>query len=242
MIVIPAIDIKGGRCVRLIQGAMDSETVFSEDPVAMAQQWESQGAERLHLVDLDGAVSGATVHYDLIERIIKAVKIPVQVGGGIRSLNRIEHYLSAGAAAVILGTAALQNEPLVKEATRKFPRRIIAGIDSKKGQVAVRGWTEVHPEEAATLAVRMEEAGVAALILTDIEKDGMLAGPNIGLFREIGMQVEIPIIASGGVTTLPQIQQLAEIPGVEGAIVGKALYTGALSLPKALAALRGEEA
>ncbi len=226
MILIPAIDIKGGRCVRLTQGAMDSETVFSEDPAAMAQQWESQGAERLHLVDL--------------ERIIKAVQIPVQVGGGIRDLERVERYLSAGAAAVILGTAALQNESLVKEATRKFPRRIIAGIDSKKGQIAVRGWTEVHPEEVETLAIRMQEAGVAALILTDIEKDGMLAGPNVGLFREIGMQVEIPIIASGGIATLPQIQQLVEIPGVEGAIVGKALYTGALSLPKALALLRGE--
>lgn len=240
MILIPAIDIKDGRCVRLTQGAMDSETVFSEDPVAMAQQWESQGAERLHLVDLDGAVSGSTVHYELIERIIKAVKIPIQVGGGIRSLNRIERYLSAGAAAVILGTAALQNELLVKEATKKFPRRIIAGIDSKQGQVAVRGWTEIYPEMVGTLALRMEEAGVAALILTDIEKDGMLAGPNFGLFQEIGMQVEIPIIASGGVTTLAQVKQLAEIPGVEGAIVGKALYTGALSLPKALSLLRGE--
>lgn len=240
MILIPAIDIKGGRCVRLAQGVMDSETVYSEDPAETARRWEAQGAERLHLVDLDGAVSGATVHYELIARIIKSVQIPVQVGGGIRSLDRVEKYLSAGAAAVILGTAALQNESLVKEATKKFPRRIIAGIDSKKGQVAVRGWTEVHPEEAASLAYRMQEAGVAALILTDIEKDGMLAGPNIALFREIGMQVEIPIIASGGVTTIQQIRQLSEIPGVEGAIVGKALYTGALSLTAALAALRGE--
>ncbi|MBI3803942.1 MAG: 1-(5-phosphoribosyl)-5-[(5-phosphoribosylamino)methylideneamino]imidazole-4-carboxamide isomerase [Nitrospirae bacterium] len=240
MILIPAIDIKGGRCVRLTQGAMDSETVYSEDPAEMARQWEAQGAERLHLVDLDGAVGGTTVHYELIAQMIKAVQIPVQVGGGIRDLERVERYLSVGAAAVILGTAALQNEALVKEATRKFPRQIIAGIDSKQGQVAVRGWTEIHPEEVATLAYRMQEAGVAALILTDIEKDGMLAGPNIDLFREIGMQVEIPIIASGGVTTLKQIQQLAEIPGVEGAIVGKALYTGALSLPKALAMLRGE--
>ncbi len=241
MILIPAIDIKEGRCVRLIQGAMDSETVYSEDPAAMARQWEAQGAERLHLVDLDGAVAGTTVHYDLIERIIKAVQIPVQVGGGIRDLERVERYLSAGAAAVILGTAALQNEPLVKEATRRFPRRIIAGIDSKKGEVAVRGWTEVHPESVGALALRMQDAGAAALILTDIEKDGMLAGPNLDLFREVGMQVEIPIIASGGVTTLSQIRQLADIPGVEGAIVGKALYTGALSLPAAQAMFRGEK-
>ncbi|MFY9271375.1 MAG: 1-(5-phosphoribosyl)-5-[(5-phosphoribosylamino)methylideneamino]imidazole-4-carboxamide isomerase [Candidatus Manganitrophaceae bacterium] len=241
MILIPAIDIKEGRCVRLIQGAMDSETVYSEDPAAMARQWAEQGAERLHLVDLDGAVAGTAVHYDLIERIIKAVQIPVQVGGGIRDLERVERYLSAGAAAVILGTAALQNEPLVKEATRRFPRRIIAGIDSKKGEVAVRGWTEVHPESVGALALRMQDAGVAALILTDIEKDGMLAGPNLDLFREVGMQVEIPIIASGGVTTLSQIRQLADIPGVEGAIVGKALYTGALSLSTAQAMFRGEK-
>lgn len=234
MILIPAIDLKGGRCVRLTQGAMDSETVYSEDPAAMAQQWASQGAKRLHVVDLDGAVAGAAVQFEVVEKIIKAVEIPVQVGGGIRNLEQIEKYFSIGAAGVILGTSALQNIALVREASKKFPRRVIAGIDSKKGAVAVRGWTELHSERVADLAMRMEEAGVVSIILTDIEKDGMLSGPNFDLFQDIGMQVEIPIIASGGITTLQQIRQLSGIPGVEGAIIGKALYAGTLSLPKAL--------
>lgn len=238
MILIPAIDLKGGRCVRLTQGAMDSETVYSEDPAAMARQWVSQGAERLHVVDLDGAVAGAAVQFEVVEKIIKAVQVPVQVGGGIRNMEQIERYFSIGAAGIILGTSALQNLALVREAAKKFPRRIIAGIDSKKGAVAVRGWTELHPESVADLAMRMEEAGAASIILTDIEKDGMLAGPNFDLFEEVGMQVEIPIIASGGVTTLQQIRQLSEIAGVEGAIIGKALYAGTLSLPKALDLLK----
>ncbi|WDT78293.1 MAG: HisA/HisF-related TIM barrel protein [Candidatus Manganitrophus sp.] len=229
MILIPAIDIKGGRCVRLVQGAMDSETVFSEDPVAMAQQWESQGAERLHLVDLDGAVSGATVHYDLIERIIKAVKIPVQVGGGIRE-PQSDRALS-------LGRGVRLRDPghgggAERAALGEGGDAEISASDHRRdrfheGKVAVRGWTEVHPEEACRRwRFGWSEAGVAAMILTDIDNDGMLAGVNVdGVFREIGVQVDIPVIASGGVTTLPQIQQLAEIPGVEGvAIVGKALY------------------
>lgn len=239
MILIPAIDIKGGRCVRLTQGRMDSETVYSEDPAAMAAQWESQGAGRLHLVDLDGAVAGEASQFAALAKVIKAVRIPVQVGGGIRSLETIDKYLSAGAAGVIMGTSAIQNLPLVQEACKKFPRSIIAGIDSKGGAVAVRGWTELHPEEVPELAMRMQDAGVAAIILTDIEKDGMLSGPNFDLFEEVGMQVEIPIIASGGITTLPQLEQLSEIPAVAGAIVGKALYAGKLSLPEAIAALRG---
>ena len=240
MILIPAIDLKGGRCVRLTQGAMDSETVYSEDPAAMARQWVSQGAERLHVVDLDGAVAGSAVQFSVAEKIIKAVEVPVQVGGGIRTLEQIEKYFSIGAAGVILGTSALQNIALVREAAKKFPRRVIAGIDSKKGAVAIRGWTELHPESVADLAMRMEEAGAASIILTDIEKDGMLSGPNFSLCQEIGMQVEIPIIASGGITTLQQIRQLSEIPGVEGAIIGKALYAGTLSLQKALDLLRSE--
>lgn len=238
MILIPAIDLKGGRCVRLTQGAMDSETVYSEEPAEMARQWVAQGAERLHVVDLDGAVAGAAVQFSVVEAIIKAVQIPVQVGGGIRTLEQIEKYLSIGAAGVIVGTSALQDSAMVAAACKKFPRAIIAGIDSKKGAVATRGWTELHPEKVDDLAIKMQDAGVAAIILTDIEKDGMLAGPNFSLFQEIGMQVEIPIIASGGITTLRQIEQLSEILGVAGAIIGKALYTGALSLPKALELVR----
>jgi phosphoribosylformimino-5-aminoimidazole carboxamide ribotide isomerase len=238
MILIPAIDIKGGRCVRLTQGRMTSETVYSEDPVAMAQQWEALGAKRLHLVDLDGAIQGQPVHGALIEKIIQSTRVPVQVGGGVRERGSIKKYLSAGAAAVILGTSALQDFPLVQEASRTFPGRIIAGIDSKRGKVAIRGWTEVRPERVSDLAIRMQEAGVASIILTDIEKDGMLSGPNIDLVKEIAMQVEIGIIASGGITTLQQIEQLSGIPGVEGAILGKALYTGMISLREALGLLQ----
>ena len=218
---------------------MDSETVYSEDPVAMARQWEGEGAGRLHVVDLDGALSGERVHASLIERLIQSVRIPIQVGGGVREMAQIERYLSAGAAGVILGTAALRNESLVREACKKFPRKIIAGIDSNKGAIAVRGWTELHPEKAADLAARMEAAGAASIILTDIERDGMLSGPNMALIREVAMRIEIPIIASGGVTTLAQIKELSQTPGVEGAIIGKALYSGRLSLPEALAFLQG---
>lgn len=239
MILIPAIDLKGGRCVRLTQGAMDSETVYSEDPAAVALRWEAEGAERLHLVDLDGAVAGEAVHAEIIGKIIRTVKIPVEVGGGIRDLSRIERYLSMGASWVILGTSALQNQALVREACGKFPGKVIVGIDSKQGKVAIRGWTEVKSDRAADLAVRMEEAGAASIILTDIEKDGMLAGPNLTMFEEISRQIRIPVIASGGITTLRQLQQLAEIPGVEGAIIGKALYAGKISLSEAVAFFHG---
>ncbi len=233
MIVIPAIDLKGGRCVRLIQGRMDSESVYSNDPVAMARRWASEGAERLHLVDLDGAVAGAAVHGAVICEIARAVSIPVEVGGGIRSLDQIEKYLHAGVAFVVLGTAALLDGPLVKEAIERFPGQIIAGIDTKNGGVAVRGWTEVYPESVVDLARRMQEAGVASMILTDIEKDGMLAGPNLKLLDHLVHQIGIPVIASGGISTLKHLQEIARLPGVEGAIIGKALYTGAISLPKA---------
>ncbi len=236
--IIPAIDLKGGRCVRLTQGEMDSETVYAEDPVAMAQDWESQGAARLHLVDLDGAVEGQAVHASVVGRIIKNIAIPVQIGGGIRNLAQIEKYLSIGAAGVILGTAALQNRSLVKEACLKFPGKILAGIDSKEGKVAIRGWKEVCSETPMRLAVEMQDTGVASIILTDIERDGMLSGPNLDLLNEVARQVEIPLIASGGITTLQQIAALSSLKGVGGMIVGKALYVGRFTLQEALALLR----
>lgn len=239
MILIPAIDLKGGRCVRLTQGEMDSEIIYSEDPIAIARRWEAEGAERLHIVDLDGAVRGKAVHAEIIEKIVQSITIPVEIGGGIREIDRIDRYFAAGARWAILGTAALQDESLVREACKKFPRRIIAGIDSKNGRVAIRGWTELYDLDVADLALRMQDMGVAAIILTDIEKDGMMEGPNLDLLQEVGMQIEIPIIASGGITTLSQIERLTENPGIEGAIIGKALYTGKLSLPEALAAVRG---
>ncbi len=239
MILIPAIDIKGGRCVRLIQGDLEDETVYSEDPLEMAQRWVSEGAERLHLVDLDGAVAGNPVHFSIIEKIIKSISIPVQVGGGIRYLSDMDRYLSAGADAVILGTVALKEPLTLKEACLAFKNKIIVGIDSRKGKVAVQGWTEQRDESVAELAIEMEKVGAASLILTDIEKDGMLEGPNFDLMETVGHAVNIPIIASGGVTTLPQIQRLSKINGVKSAIIGKALYEGKISLPEALAATKG---
>ncbi|MFQ5579202.1 MAG: 1-(5-phosphoribosyl)-5-[(5-phosphoribosylamino)methylideneamino]imidazole-4-carboxamide isomerase [Nitrospiria bacterium] len=235
--IIPAIDLKGGRCVRLIQGEMDSETVYAEDPIAMAQDWEAQGAKRLHLVDLDGAVEGQAVHASEIERIIESIRIPVQIGGGIRSLAQIEKYLSIGAAGVILGTAALQNRSLVSESCEKFPGKIIAGIDSKGGKVAIRGWKELSSETPGRLSIDLQNAGVASIILTDIERDGMLTGPNLGLLSEVAREVEIPLIASGGITTLDQIEALSKLKGVGGMIVGKALYVRRFTLREALALL-----
>ncbi|MFQ5588364.1 MAG: 1-(5-phosphoribosyl)-5-[(5-phosphoribosylamino)methylideneamino]imidazole-4-carboxamide isomerase [Nitrospiria bacterium] len=236
MILIPAIDIKGGRCVRLRQGEFNDETVYGDDPVEMARRWAGEGAEKLHLVDLDGAVQGSPAAYGVIERVIKSVSIPVQVGGGIRYLQDMDRYLSAGAAAVILGTVALKEPLTLKEACLSFQNKIIVGIDSRKGKVAVQGWTEQREETVTELALQMEKAGAAALILTDIEKDGMLEGPNVGLMEEVSRAVNIPVIASGGVTTLEQIQRLSKIPGVDGAIMGKALYEGRISLKAAIAA------
>lgn len=239
MILIPAIDIKGGRCVRLVKGDLNNETVYSDDPAEMAQRWVKEGGERLHLVDLDGAVAGKAVHFSIIEKIVQSVAIPVQIGGGIRTLEQIEHYFSVGIASVILGTIALKNPALLKEACEKFPGKIFVGLDSRKGRVAIQGWVEECEETVSEMAVKMEEAGVASLILTDIEKDGMLEGPNFRLMEEVGQAVKIPLVASGGVTTLEQIQQLSKIPGVESAIIGKALYEGRISLPEAITATKG---
>ncbi len=236
MVPIPAIDIKGGQCVRLSQGQMESAVVYATDPLAMAHRWVDEGAQRLHLVDLEGAISGMPIHADLIETLLRDVGVAVQVGGGIRQIDTIERYLSAGARWVILGTSALQNGSFVAEAVRQFPGRIIVGIDLKRGKIATRGWTQMHSENPTTLAMRMEQVGVSALILTDVEKDGMLAGPNFDLYQNIAGQVQLPLIASGGITTPAHIQQLAHITGIEGVVLGKALYTGALAFSDALLA------
>lgn len=238
MNLIPAIDIKQRRCVRLVQGELSDETVYSEDPVEMAQQWEDEGAKRLHLVDLDGAVAGHPVHLSIIEKMIKSVHIPIQIGGGIRERDHIDRYLLMGAAAVILGTVALKDYDLLEECCRTFPKKVFVGIDSRKGKVAIQGWTQQRTEGVSELAIKMEAAGAASLILTDIEKDGMLEGPNFALMEAVGKSVKIPIIASGGVTTAEQIQRLARIPGVESAIIGKALYEGRISLADAMAATK----
>ncbi len=236
MIVIPAIDLKDGHCVRLEQGLMERDTIFGDDPAKQALEWQKQGAEMLHIVDLNGAFAGIPQNRSSIEGIVKAVGIPTQLGGGIRDLATIEAYLSLGISRVILGTAAHKNPRLVEEACHLFPGRIAVGIDAKNGMVAVQGWAEVTDISAGELAKRLEGFGIAAIIYTDISRDGMLGGPNIGATRQLAESIRIPVIASGGVSTLKDIEELLliESSGVVGVITGKAIYTGSLRLAEAV--------
>lgn len=236
MIIIPAVDIKGGRCVRLLQGREGSETVFSDDPSAMAARWEAEGAERLHVVDLDGAFKKTPQNLEAIKRIIGAVQIPVQLGGGIRSMETVSTYLNLGVAWVIIGTEAIKNPKLVREACRRFPGRILVGIDARNGMVAIEGWTETTQKSAIETAKTFEGDGVAAVVFTDIHKDGMQAGPNIEETKRLAETVSIPVIASGGVANLDDIKALANLtaPGLMGVITGRALYAGTLDLRGAL--------
>ncbi len=237
MIVIPAIDLKEGRCVRLEQGLMERDTVFNDNPAAQALEWQRQGAELLHIVDLDGAFAGEPKNRSAIEAIVSAIDIPTQLGGGIRDLATVEAYLSLGLSRVILGTAAQRNPELVKEACAQFPGRIVVGIDAKNGMVAVQGWAEVTGVTAAELAKKFEGYGVAAIIYTDIARDGMLQGPNLEATKALAQAISIPVIASGGVSTLKDIENLMAIEssGITGVITGKAVYTGAIKLAEAIA-------
>lgn len=237
MIVIPAIDLKEGRCVRLEQGLMEKDTVYSDDPAAQARLWQEQGGEWLHLVDLDGAFAGVPRNHQAIRAIVAAVTIPTELGGGIRDLATIAAYLDLGISRVILGTVAKENPALVAEACRLFPGRIAIGIDAKGGKVAVRGWAEVTEKPATDLAREMEDFGVEAIIYTDIARDGMMQGPNIEATRALAEAISIPVIASGGISSLRDIENLMAIEcfGVIGAITGKAIYTGALDLRAAVA-------
>lgn len=236
MIVIPAVDLKDGRCVRLSQGRMDQQSVYSEDPVEMARRWESEGAERLHVVDLNGAVAGRPVHRALIKEISQSVYIPVEVGGGIRDLATIEDYLSSGLGWVVLGTAAFQNRALIEEACHQFSERVILGIDAKGGKVAIQGWNEVVSLEAIDLAKQFEGVGLSAMIFTDIERDGMGTGLNLQSTKSLARSTSIPVIASGGISRIEDVEQLLELEqdGVIGVIVGRALYTGSLILKEAI--------
>ncbi|MCW7754721.1 1-(5-phosphoribosyl)-5-[(5-phosphoribosylamino)methylideneamino]imidazole-4-carboxamide isomerase [Desulfobotulus sp. H1] len=235
MILIPAVDIKNGRCVRLFQGRMDAETVFSHDPVSQAAQWEAEGARLIHLVDLDGAVEQKPRNLSLIEEILAAVTVPVQVGGGIRSMETISHYLSIGVERIILGTAALRDPELVCSACERWPGRIVVGIDARGGRVAVDGWTETTETASVELAKRFEGVGVAAIIFTDIGRDGTHGGVNIEETRALAEAVSIPVIASGGVSTIRDLEALLplEASGVTGVISGRALYEGTLSILQA---------
>jgi phosphoribosylformimino-5-aminoimidazole carboxamide ribotide isomerase len=236
MEVIPAIDLKGGRCVRLYQGDYGRETVYSEDPVGMAQHWESLGAPRLHLVDLDGAAKGEPCHLPLIGRIASTLKIPVQVGGGIRRIEVIQELQDLGVQRVILGTAAAENPALVGEACRQFGQAIVVGVDARDGYVATRGWQEKTTVTVSDMVRQMAALGVQRFICTDILRDGTLTQPNFAVIAELVTNPGVAIIASGGVASIEHITGLSRL-GVEGVIVGKALYTGDVKLEEALAAL-----
>lgn len=240
MIVIPAIDLKDGRCVRLVQGQKDQETVFSDDPVAVAQRFEALGAERIHVVDLDGAFDGKPKNWQHLEAIVQAVNVPVQTGGGIRSLESIEHLLNLGVERVILGTVALKNPELVSEACAAFgPDRILVGIDARDGKVAVEGWVEEAQMRAVDLAVMMKDRGIEEIVFTDIARDGMLTGPNFASLEQM-LTTGMRIVASGGVSSVDDLVALARYHdrGVTGAIVGKAIYTERVRLDEAIAAVR----
>jgi phosphoribosylformimino-5-aminoimidazole carboxamide ribotide isomerase len=234
MIVIPAIDLKEGLCVRLLQGRKDDSTVYSTDPVATALKWQSYGAKLLHVVDLDGAFTGDQKNIESVLAIRKSVTMEIEVGGGIRNMERIDQLLGLGIDRVILGTVAIEKPELVKEACAKYPGRIIIGIDAKNGYVAVKGWVEVTEVLATDLARRMQDAGASGIIYTDIAKDGMLIGPNIEATAELVKNLSIPVIASGGVSSLDDIRNLCKVPNLFGAISGKALYSGSIDLGEAI--------
>jgi phosphoribosylformimino-5-aminoimidazole carboxamide ribotide isomerase len=241
MLIIPAIDLKAGRCVRLYQGDMDQATVYSDDPVATALRWQSEGAERLHVVDLDGAVSGTGVNTAVIEQICQSLMIPVQVGGGIRDLSAIERLLSHGVSRVILGTVAYRQPEMVVAACQRFLGRITVGIDARTGKVAVQGWTETTELSAIDLAKRCEDVGVSEIVYTDIARDGTEQGVNLAATLALARSVSLPIIASGGVASVRDIERLVplESEGIIGVIVGRALYTGAVKLAEAIRVAKG---
>jgi len=231
MILIPAIDIKGGRCVRLRQGRMDDETVFSEDPVAMAERWVKAGARRLHIVDLDGATEGKPVNAAVIGSIVERhPDVPVEVGGGVRDEEAIEAYLEAGVQFIILGTKAVNAPHFVSDVCAEFPGHIIVGLDAKDGKVAIDGWSKLSGHDVLDLAQRFEDEGVEAIIYTDIGRDGMLTGVNVEATVKLAENIRIPVIASGGIRSLDDIRSLCEVAesGIMGAITGRAIYEGTL--------------
>ncbi|NHC60136.1 1-(5-phosphoribosyl)-5-[(5-phosphoribosylamino)methylideneamino]imidazole-4-carboxamide isomerase [Paenalcaligenes suwonensis] len=237
MLLIPAIDLQDGRCVRLRQGDLDDATVFSDDPGAMAAQWLDQGARRLHLVDLNGAVSGKPVNQAAIKSILAAIdeEIPVQIGGGIRDLNTIEAYLDQGLSYVIIGTAAVKNPGFLRDACSAFPGQIIVGLDARDGKIATDGWSKLSRHDVLDIAKKFEDYGCDSIIYTDIGRDGMLSGVNIEATVALSRHVSIPIIASGGVANLKDIEALCEVEheGIEGVILGRSLYEGTLNFTEA---------
>ena len=238
MILYPAIDLKDGNCVRLLRGEMEAATVFGTDPAAQARAFQDAGAQWLHLVDLNGAFAGHPVNARAVEAILSAIRIPVQLGGGIRDMATIQGWLDKGLSRVILGTVAVEDPDLVRQAAAAFPGRIAVGIDARGGRVATRGWAKETEVTATDLAHRFQDAGVAAIIYTDIDRDGAMGGPNIPATEALARAVDIPVIASGGVSSLDDLRALAATQVIAGAISGRALYDGAIDLAQALALLK----
>ena len=235
MIIIPAVDIKNGKCVRLLQGRMEDDTVYSDDPGSMAAKWERLGAQVIHVIDLDGAFSKSPQNVESIRKIVKAVQVPIQLGGGIRNQKTVDMYMKMGIKRVIIGTEAIKNPPFVKKICKVYPAKIIVGIDARDGKVAIDGWTQTTRVKAIDLARAFEDCGVAAINFTDIARDGMQTGPNLEATRILAESVSIPVVASGGVSSIQDIKDLLPLEkiGVMGVIVGKALYSGALELKSA---------
>jgi phosphoribosylformimino-5-aminoimidazole carboxamide ribotide isomerase len=234
LIVFPAIDLKGGQVVRLAEGDMDRATVYGDDPAAQARAFADAGADHLHVVDLDGAFAGDSVNGDAVASVVRAFPGRVQLGGGIRTRAAIDGWLELGVARVVIGTAALENPDLVRDAARALPGRIVVAVDARDGLVATRGWADVSTVTVADLARRFEDAGVAALLFTDVGRDGLLKGCNVAATAALAAEADIPVIASGGVAGIEDIHQLRGKPGIEGVITGRALYDGRLDLAEAL--------
>ena len=236
MIIIPAVDIKGGKCVRLEQGLMNKETIFSDHPEEIALEWERKGAKRLHIVDLDGAVYGKPFNKKTIKKILDTVSVPVELGGGIRDLDTIKEYIDLGIDQIIIGTIAYKNSHLVEVACKRYPGKIIVSIDAKDNYVSVEGWTESTSIAAIDLAKRFEDMGIAAFIYTDIQRDGMRSGPNIDGIREFAKNINVGVIAAGGVSSMKDIEDLLTLQkdGVSGIITGRALYDGSIKLEEAI--------
>jgi len=241
MLIIPAIDLKDGQCVRLLQGRKDAVTVYSADPASTAKKWESMGAKVLHVVDLDGAFTGSQQNYSRILEIRKAVNMMMEVGGGIRDISTVDNLISAGIDRVIIGTSAIEDANFLTDACKKFPGKVLVGIDAKDGKVAVKGWEEVSSVEARELAKRVEMIGVSGIIYTDISRDGMLTGPNLPALEEMVRTVNIPVIASGGIANIGDIRNLMKVKNVWGAITGKAIYSGSLDLKEAIELVKGDQ-